>query len=52
MGNITQTMPIDIYVKPGIVEHVHIGLTCSPDDIKLYNHPFQEFQDVFAWSYE
>lgn len=52
MGNITPTMPIDIYVKPSIVEHTHIGVTFSPDEIKLYTRPFQEFQDVFAWSYE
>jgi len=52
MGNITQTMPIGIYVKLGIVENVHIGVTCSPDEIKIYTRIFQEFRDVFAWSYE
>lgn len=52
LGNITQTMPIDISIKPGIVEHVHIGVSCSPNEIKTYTHLFQEFYDVFAWSYE
>jgi len=52
MGNIIQTMPIDISIKPSIVENVHIGVTCSPDEIKLYTHLFPEFGDVFAWSYE
>ena len=52
MGNITPMMPIDISVKMGIVENFHIGVTCSPDEIKLYTHLFQEFSDVFAWSYE
>jgi len=52
MVNITQMMPIDIPVKPGIIENVHIEVTCSLDEIKLYTHLFQEFHDVFAWSYE
>ena len=52
MGNITQTMPIDISVKPGVVENVYIRVTCSPEEIKIYTRLFQEFQDVFAWSYE
>jgi len=43
MGNITQTIPTDISVKPSIIENVHIGVTCSPDEIKLYTHIFQEF---------
>lgn len=51
-GNITQTIPIDISIKPGIIEHVHIRVTCSLDDIKTYTRLFQEFHDVFAWSYE
>lgn len=36
MGNITQTMPIDIFVKLGIVENIHIGVTCSLEEIQLY----------------
>jgi len=51
LGNITQVMPIDISIKPNIFEHVHIGVTCSPDEIKTYNHLFQELHDVFVWSY-
>ena len=45
-------MPIEISVKPGIVENIHIGVTFSLDEIKLYTSIFQEFQDVFAWYYE
>ena len=30
MGNITKTRPIDISVKPGIVENLHIGQNCRP----------------------
>ena len=52
MGNIMQTQPIDISVKPGIVEHLHIGVTCTPEQIQLYSKLFREFRDVFAWSYE
>lgn len=52
MGIITQMMPIDISVKLGIIENFHIAVPCSLDEIKFYTHPFQEFQDVFAWSYE
>jgi len=52
MGNITQTQPIDISAKPGIVEHIHIGVTCTPEEIRLYTDLFREFRDVFAWSYE
>ena len=40
MVNITQMMPIDISVKPGIIENIHIGVTCSPDDIKLHTRLF------------
>lgn len=33
LGNISHTIPIDISVKPGIVEHIHIGASCSDDEI-------------------
>jgi len=33
MGNIMQTMPIDISIKPRIVENIHIGVTCSLEEI-------------------
>jgi len=36
MCNITQTMLIDISIKPGVIENVHIGVNYSHDDIKLY----------------
>ena len=52
MGNITQTQPIDISVKPGIVEHIHMRVTCTPKEVQLYTALFREFRDVFTWSYE
>ena len=45
-------MPIDISVKPRVVDNIHVGVTCSPDEIQVYTSIFREFCDVFAWSYE
>jgi len=36
MGNITTTMPLDISINPGIVENIHVGVSCSPDEIRVY----------------
>ena len=52
LSNITQTMPIDISVKPRVVENIHVGVTCSPEEIQVYTNLFREFKDVFMWSYE
>ena len=45
-------IPIDISVKPGVVEHVHIGHKCSTMKIKEYQALFKEFLDFFSWTYE
>jgi len=52
LENVSQTIPIDISVKPRIVENIHIGASCTRDEIKTYKALFQEFCDVFSWSYE
>jgi hypothetical protein len=52
LSNISPTIPIDISVKPGIVENVHIGASCSLDEIVTYKSLFKEFRDIFSWSYE
>jgi hypothetical protein len=52
LSNISPTIPLDISIKPGIVENVHIGASCSPDEIVTYKSLFKEFHDIFAWSYE
>ena len=52
LGNITQTMPINISVKLGIFENIHVGVTCSSKEVQVYTSLFHEFCDVFAWSYE
>jgi hypothetical protein len=52
LSNISPTIPLDISIKPGIVENVHIRASCSHDEIVTYKSLFQEFRDLFAWSYE
>jgi hypothetical protein len=52
LSNISLTIPLDISIKPGVVENVHIGASCSHDEVVTYKSLFQEFCDVFAWTYE
>jgi hypothetical protein len=52
LSNISPMIPIDISVKHGIIKNVHIGASCSPDEIVTYTSLFKEFRDIFAWSYE
>lgn len=52
LGNISTIVPIDISVKPGIVENIHIGTSCTIEEINTYKALFQEFRDIFSWSYE
>jgi hypothetical protein len=48
LSNISPMIPIDISIKPGIVENVHIGASCSPDEIVTYTSLFKEFHDIFT----
>ena len=41
--NITKTTPIDISVKPGTIEHVHVGQNCSIEETEAYRALFKEF---------
>ena len=52
MANISATIPINISVNPDVVENIHIGANCSPEEIAIYIALFKEFFDVFSWSYE
>jgi hypothetical protein len=52
LSNILPTIPVDISIKPGVLKNVHIGASCSTDEVVTYNSLFQEFRDIFAWSYE
>ena len=39
-------------MKPGVVENIDVGVSCSPSELDSYRSLFCEFHDVFAWSYE
>jgi hypothetical protein len=52
LSNISPTIPLDIFVKPRIVENVHIGASCSSNEVVTYTSLFKEFCDIFAWSYK
>jgi hypothetical protein len=52
LSNILPTIPLDISIKPGIVENVHIQASCSSDEVITYTSLFKTFCDIFAWSYE
>jgi hypothetical protein len=52
LSNISPTIPLDISIKPRVFENVHIGASCSNDEVVTYMSLFKEFRDVFAWSYE
>jgi hypothetical protein len=51
MANISPTIKIDISIKNGIVEEIIIGVACTPQEIAAYKTLFQEYRDIFAWSY-
>jgi hypothetical protein len=52
LSNIFPTIPLNISIKLGIVENAHIRASCSPDEIVTYTSLFNEFCDIFTWSYE
>jgi hypothetical protein len=52
LSNISPTIPIDISIKPRVIENVHIGVSCFVDEVATYKAIFQEFRDVFVWIYE
>jgi hypothetical protein len=51
MANISPTIKIDISIKPGIIEEITIGAACSPEELIAYKALFQEYRDIFSWSY-
>jgi hypothetical protein len=51
MANISPTIKINISIKNGIVEDIIIGAACTPQEIVAYKALFQEYRDIFAWSY-
>jgi hypothetical protein len=48
LSNISPNIPLNISIKLGIVENVHIRASCSPDEIITYKSLFKEFHDVFT----
>ena len=51
MANISPTIKINISTNPKIVEEITLGASCSSEEFVAYNTLFQEFWDIFAWSY-
>ena len=39
--NITKTSLIDISIKPGAIEHVHVGKDCSIEETESYRALFK-----------
>jgi hypothetical protein len=52
MAIISPTISIDISHTPGKIENVNIGVDCLPEEILIYTKRFNEFRDVFSWSYK
>ena len=52
LSNIEETIFIDISTKRGIVEDIHVSMSCSASELDTYRSLFHEFQDIFARSYE
>ena len=51
MANIFPTIKIDISTNSEIVEEIMVGASCSLEEVDAYKALFEEFYDIFAWSY-
>jgi hypothetical protein len=51
LANISPTIKINISIKNGIIKEIIIGAACTPQEITAYKALFQEYRDIFAWSY-
>src|SRR5713226_5032165 len=51
MANISPTIKIDISTNSEIVEEIMLGESCSLEEVDAYTALFQEFYDIFDWSY-
>ena len=51
MANISPTIKIDISTNSEIVEEIMLGASYFPKEVATYKALFQEFCDIFAWSY-
>lgn len=52
MRNILKTFLIDISIKTSIVENIQIEADYTPEEIASFTCLFNEFYDVFSWSYK
>ena len=52
MEKISVTIPINISVKPDVMENIYKGENCSPEEIAIYTSLFKKLRDIFSWSYE
>ena len=51
MSNILPTIKVNISTNLEVVEEITHGALCSPEEVASYKARFQEFHDIFAWSY-
>ena len=51
MANISPTIKIDISTNSEIIEEIMLGASCSLEEVDSYTALFQEFRDIFSWSY-
>ena len=52
MANISPTIKINISRTPCITKNISVGASFSPMEVAEPKHLFQEFCDIFAWSYK
>ena len=51
MANISPTIKINISTNPEVVEEIMLGASYSPKEFSSYKALFQEFHNIFSWSY-
>ena len=51
MANISPTIKINISTNLEVVEEMMLGASYSPEEVTTYKALFQEFRNIFAWSY-
>ena len=51
MEKISPIIKIDISTNPEIIEEIMLGVSCSLEEVITYKALFQEFCDLFLFSY-
>ena len=52
MTSVSPTLKIDISLTPEVIENISVGESYSPSKVAEIKLIFQEFCDIFAWSYK